>query len=365
MRSRFQFTRPSRRTMIIGAIVLGSLLVYGLTRINYQCDWTGFGICDFVEGSDEDYRPEKTLWDWLGLLIVPTVLALGAIYFNLAERRNELEIAQQERRNESRIAEERAQDARLQTYLDQMRELLLDRNLRDSQAGNEVRHVAQTLTLIALRRLDRERRNILMQFLRSSQLIGLHEAQGLVDTHGNPLGVNARNIVDFQQVDLSEADLSFIPLFLVNLTDSNFQGANLIGANLTGANLTGANLTRADLIGANLTGANLTGANLTRANLIVVDLGGASLSGADLTRANLERADLHGADLHGADLHGADLQWASLTGANLQWASLTGANLTRADLQGAILDGANVTPEQLAQARSLTGATMPDGSIHD
>jgi uncharacterized protein YjbI with pentapeptide repeats len=42
-------------------------------------------------------------------------------------------------------------------------------------------------------------------------------------------------------------------------------------------------------------------------------------------------------------------------------ADLSGANLSGADLSGA----KDVTDEQLLQARSLKGATMPDGSIYD
>jgi uncharacterized protein YjbI with pentapeptide repeats len=51
---------------------------------------------------------------------------------------------------------------------------------------------------------------------------------------------------------------------------------------------------------------------------------------------------------------------------------LSGAILDGADLSGAILDGADlsgakgITSEDLEkQARSLKGATMPDGSKHD
>jgi uncharacterized protein YjbI with pentapeptide repeats len=38
--------------------------------------------------------------------------------------------------------------------------------------------------------------------------------------------------------------------------------------------------------------------------------------------------------------------------------------LTGANLSGADLTGATVAPEQLAQAKSLRGATMPDGTVH-
>jgi uncharacterized protein YjbI with pentapeptide repeats len=36
-----------------------------------------------------------------------------------------------------------------------------------------------------------------------------------------------------------------------------------------------------------------------------------------------------------------------------------------ADLSGTDLRGAIVTDEQLAQAKSLKGATMPDGTVHE
>jgi hypothetical protein len=51
--------------------------------------------------------------------------------------------------------------------------------------------------------------------------------------------------------------------------------------------------------------------------------------------------------------------------ADLRWADLRGANLSRADLSWATLIIARVTDEQLAQAKSLKGATMPDGTKHD
>jgi len=43
---------------------------------------------------------------------------------------------------------------------------------------------------------------------------------------------------------------------------------------------------------------------------------------------------------------------------------LSGASLINAKLNGANLFNAKVTDEQLAQAESLEGATMPDGTIH-
>ena len=144
----------------------------------------------------------------------------------------------------------------------------------------------------------------------------------------------------------------YLDLARVNISGFNLKGLNLKGANLTGANLTGAKLTRADLTEAKLMGANLKEADLTRADLTEADLIGAKLYKADLTGAYLIAANLTEANLYRADLIEANLTGAYLylIGANCfepDW--ITKVLLTGADLKGAI----------------LTGATMPDGSIHD
>ena len=51
-------------------------------------------------------------------------------------------------------------------------------------------------------------------------------------------------------------------------------------------------------------------------------------------------------------------------GADLIVADLGGADLDGADLSEAKLNGAKVPPEQLAKAKLLTGAIMPDWSKH-
>lgn len=110
------------------------------------------------------------------------------------------------------------------------------------------------------------------------------------------------------------------------------------------------------------------------------DLGRVDWKEADLVRVNLRGAYLAEANLQGASLWGGNLQKAHLLEANLQGAylieaNLQGAILWRANLQGALLieanlEGANlweahVLPDQLLEAKSLEGATMPDGSKYE
>jgi uncharacterized protein YjbI with pentapeptide repeats len=104
--------------------------------------------------------------------------------------------------------------------------------------------------------------------------------------------------------------------------------------------------------------------DLYDADFTNADLRGVSLIGTDLHGANLHRADLQGAYLTSVGLWNVDLN-VDLSEANLTKANLWGAELDDTDLTNANLINASVTPEQLAKAKSLKGATMPDGSKHE
>ena len=283
----------------------------------------------------------KTLWDWLQLLIIPIMLASGGFWFSLqqsdisaqaSQRQHDSDqkIATENRQNDMQIALDQQRETTLKTYLDDMSDLLLNHHLRTSKPGDEVSLVARERTLTTLRRLDAPRNGIVVQFLRDASLI---------------IGVpNA--VVDLSDANLSGDDLSIANLAFVNLSDADLRDANLSGAILDSANLSHTFLGSANLSSAYLENADLSYANLSNANLSDADLSNANLSNANLSRANLSRATLLG---------------ATLSGANLSDANLSDANLSNADLTGAT----GITIEELAkQAKSLAGATMPDGSTH-
>ncbi len=103
----------------------------------------------------------------------------------------------------------------------------------------------------------------------------------------------------------------------------------------------------------------------------IISLNGAQLHGVQLHGANLSEVNLSGADLFGAVFSEANLSGANLSEANLSYVNLSYANLSEANLSGVNLSGADLkgalgaTLEELdKQAKSLKGATMPDGSKH-
>jgi len=294
-------------------IGVGLLIVIG-----YAYQWTGFGASTIVTlNPNEEIQLPKTLWDWLELLVIPIVLAISAAWFSRVERRSEQAIAKQRIEEERRIADDRAQDTALQAYLEQMAALLLDKSLRQSEEGSEERAMARAWTLTFLRRLNGERKGVLLRFLYESDLI-----------------TKEKSTFSLALADLSEANLG-----RADLSGANLSGANLSGANLSRAALGGTNLSGAYLIGANLSGAKLSEANLGRAYLSLANLSLANLIDANLMGATLIEANLMGANLMGANLRNADLMGANLMGAYLIGAALEGALLIGTNLSGALLSG--------------------------
>ncbi len=257
----------------------------------------------------EVYQPAKSLWDWLQLLIIPVVLAVGIWWLNrlqqqrdqqLAEKRAQIEreAAEQRAKDEQKVATDNQQEAALQAYIDSMSELLLNKNLAERAADGQlkpehkqVRDVARVRTITVLAQLDARRVGYVFAFLREAELMSATK--------------------DDNAISLKNADLHAV----------NWSQADLRGADLRQANLSGAYLQRADLRQANLSGADLSGANLKDA-IFFRTIYVPRAFGGTLVLSN------------------------------------------SADLSGANLSGAKVTTEQLDKAKSLEGATMPDGTKH-
>jgi uncharacterized protein YjbI with pentapeptide repeats len=265
------------------------------TKREARWKWTGFA--------------GKTLWDWMQLLsalAIPAVIAIGTLWFTARQNATQ-----------RYIEDQRAQDAALQAYFDQMGQLLLDKDrpLRLSDEGSEERMLARARTLAVLGRLDEYRKRSVLLFLHDSALINREGESSLAEDNTNPV---------------------------VNLATADLRGANLGGFNLVG-------VPTRDVA-----------AVVSKEGLLSPKVPGVDLSEANLSGANLRGTYLLNADLARTDLSDADLTNANLTNANLKEADLTGADLSDADLTGA--EGINEEKLKL-QVSSLEGATMPDGGV--
>ncbi len=253
----------------------------GTLKVNHK--WTGF------QG--------KTFWDWLqflGVLAIPLILGIATIGFGIQQAN----LAQKQHDSDQQRALDQQQATILQTYIDNIQDLLLNHKLLTSQPSDDVAILARARTMTALQGLDSSRKGLLVQFIYEARLIGFLD--------------DNRDKIRYPIIGLHDADLS--------------------GADLRYADLSGVNLIKADL-----SGADLHYVNLSKANLIVADLSGADLSKAALIEAALVEADLKGANLSGAHLDNADLSGANLRGAH------------------------NLTQKQLDQVKLCDGAILPQG----
>jgi hypothetical protein len=150
------------------------------------------------------------------------------------------------------LENQRAHEAALQKYLEQVGKLLIKKGPNFSMVAR-----AQTLAVLKSLRGDRDRKRVLMLFLSESELI------------------DKNNIGFLRLADLSDANLRDLHdgiLCCKNLSKAHLERADLSNTelrntDLTGAYLMGADLRDADLTGADLTGADLKGAKITKKQL--------------------------------------------------------------------------------------------------
>lgn len=256
---------PSRLAVVVVVGLLVCVLAREIPAAYYNRN-AGFG--EFT-GPDGVYHRAKTIWDWLELVVVPSMLAVIALLYSVSQKNRELTLVECRADTDRAIAAERLHDANLQAYFEKITDLVLVSQLRASDQEADIRFIARATTLATLRGLDNVRKGKLLRFLYESRL---------VDSMDLPESTIGLHHADLARAELVGADLSGASLEMVD-----FSSANLRNANLKGAHLEWANLRHAKLVGADLRGASLANADLRCA-----DLAGANLDGATLDSAQLE-----------------------------------------------------------------------------
>src|SRR5215213_11561738 len=98
-----EWTVGDRRLAILAIIIVLAIVITTVCGYVFGWEWTGLT------------KPkQRTFWDWLDLLIVPVVLALGGYLLNRSENRRTQKIADQSAKTDRAIAGQRIQDDTLQ-----------------------------------------------------------------------------------------------------------------------------------------------------------------------------------------------------------------------------------------------------------
>ena len=181
--------RTNKNRFVVAGISTGIIVILVFLLTVGLMNGTGFGaystvtITSTAHGVTKliNYQGGKTLWDWLQLLIVPLALALIAFLFNrttthaeqaIAAQRytQDQEIAAQRYTQDQQIAVDKQREDLLQTYLDRMSALLLEKELGSSPT-DAVKNVARVRTITILFQLDARRIGYVFAFLREAGLM--------------------------------------------------------------------------------------------------------------------------------------------------------------------------------------------------
>jgi uncharacterized protein YjbI with pentapeptide repeats len=254
------------------------LLAVSLPYWDSLPDWTGF------QG--------KKAWDLLELLIVPIVLAVGATLFSQYQRNTEIQ-----------IETERQRESALQSYIDRIKDLVLELYTSDIDNTDEksdetpevfeaIGNIAAAYTRATLQQLDAKRKGMLIEFLYDTHLIGW--AEPISDQEYVPL------IYLGESADLSGLTVNAPALRGIHLSFTNLSNSKLLGLDLFKAHLTGSNMSNSYFSGVNFWGAEMGGVNFSG-----VKIGDSVVMGkAELRYANVKNADLRKAHLDDTNLEG-------------------------------------------------------------
>lgn len=265
-------------------------------------NWTGFG--DYIGSIPKENR-EKTLWDWMDLLIIPLALALIALIYKKITHDTDQRLKNERLKNEKDIALDQWRENTIRAYFDEIINLLTNYNdkYRDKTDDNNNpifdRYLLFSIrmkTITTLRILDGDKKGLLLQFLYEAKLLD-----------------NNEHSVDLREADFSGANLRNINLENAKLEEINFENADLFNTKLINSNLRKANLQNTNLIQAKLDSAIFSDAKLEYADLANTHLYETNFERANLYRTNFENAIMISANFTAAEVHDSDLTKAKIT----------------------------------------------------
>lgn len=215
----------------------------------------------------------RTLWDWLGLLAVPVLVASGTLVLSTVQLR---------------LESLRAQEQAIQVYLDHI--VALDHSAVASGP------IGRAQTRAVLTQVDGTRAARVLAFLDELDLIRVY-VTGLegISLAGADLKDLSLAGLDFDEADLARVDFEGAVLRGADFEDANLRFADFKGADLRNTDMTGARLSGADLNHADLRGADLTGAKgISEDDLSTACMDATTRLPADFDPVTAETAGCHG-----------------------------------------------------------------------
>lgn len=246
---------------------------------------TTIGSSAVAQRSARSLLKNPLLLSWLeiiGVIVIPLIIGVATIVVTYHQNQSNLELVKRQieesRKQFDQSREEtdrQRQEELLNSYVENMTFMLIDRNLREQQPGSSLQNAAIRRTISTMSLLNSDHNKELFEYLYSENLIAL--SQKMYENTENNVSSGGR-IVDLRNTNLDYVDLESAELEGIDLEGVNLEHADLENTDLENANMKNSNLLEADLTGTQLEGANLEGAKITKEQLAKV----ASLKGAVL-----------------------------------------------------------------------------------
>ena len=261
-------------------IFIISFLIWRVFVIISNFKWSGF--------------QKKSFWDWLQLLIVPLMLALGAFYLNSAADFRDYQIAQEQKHQEI-----------LTDYFSKMQDLIVETKKIKETSGYKESHpkdqevmllpefssTAQALTLSVLEQLDGKRKGKVITYLAESQLITITVDNNKPSTQPE-IKLDGANLDDIelgnngQRNSLNENEMTIIDQ--IQIKNANMKRANLSGLRSRHSELRGSYLENASLKNVYFTGSTMTASRFINGQITDVDFTGVDLAKTIFDNVKLE-----------------------------------------------------------------------------
>jgi uncharacterized protein YjbI with pentapeptide repeats len=321
-------------------------------------DWTGLSEKTWTKKTpEEEIRPAKTLWDWLQLIAVPLVLTILVVLVSSWQSGRDAKREEARAIREREIAREARLDQVLQTYITQLSALVLENKLLSSNGSSDVRVIARTLTLAAVRRLDGARKGEVVRYLADSGLILFTRRE--IDESATSWSVFTQPPkVRLSDADLRGADLRSAVLSQVDLSGADLRGARFDGALLLDVDLSKTYMQEASFRNARLGAVNFSTARLDKSVFDSAVLG--SIRVPLIDSRSTDSRDYFPTEFTFACLTDARFRNANITkGVTFEQAGGLRVDFTDAALSGRVLESANLRKTIIGRAE-LHG-DLPEG----
>jgi uncharacterized protein YjbI with pentapeptide repeats len=219
---------------------------------------------------------QETLFTFL----IPALISILAVILQKTEmdstgenRHHDMLIAQLQRETDEEQIRTLGNETVFSNYIKNMADVILSSS---TKMGNQHYIVTRALTITVLRRLDLEKKRLVILFLYDSGIIHRGGDIFAVNSPADPPkhlnGAVLNNIHCDGGLDLSAILLRSVTLINASfsnsdLHESDFSNSILNGVNFSGANLDGTKFIDSQLQQSNFTGASVKNIQLTRANL--------------------------------------------------------------------------------------------------